>query len=87
MNEARDLNHSYVGTEHLLLGLLREDKGIAAQVLRDFGATTEQARAETLLFLAQKCRRPIARRFAIAPAKPRQQRIPLPRLLTGGEAR
>lgn len=52
MNEARDLNHSYVGTEHLLLGLLREDKGIAAQVLRDFGATTEQARAETLLFLS-----------------------------------
>lgn len=52
MNEARDLNHSYVGTEHLLLGLLREDMGIAAQVLRDFGATTEQARAETLRFLS-----------------------------------
>ena len=33
MTEARELNHSYVGTEHLLLGLLREEKGIAAQVL------------------------------------------------------
>src|SRR3989441_77451 len=33
MSEARELNHSYVGTEHLLLGLLREEKGIAAQVL------------------------------------------------------
>ena len=33
MGEARELNHSYVGTEHLLLGLLREEKGIAAQVL------------------------------------------------------
>src|SRR2546425_415763 len=33
MSEARELNHSYVGTEHLLLGLFREEKGIAAQVL------------------------------------------------------
>jgi len=37
MAEARELNHSYVGTEHLLLGLLREEKGIAAQVLTDTG--------------------------------------------------
>ena len=37
MTEARELNHSYVGTEHLLLGLLREEKGIAAQVLTDAG--------------------------------------------------
>ena len=37
MMEARELNHSYVGTEHLLLGLLREEKGIAAQVLTDAG--------------------------------------------------
>src|SRR5678816_407345 len=37
MSEARELNHSYVGTEHLLLGLLREEKGIAAQVLTDAG--------------------------------------------------
>jgi ATP-dependent Clp protease ATP-binding subunit ClpA len=37
MTEARELNHSYVGTEHLLLGLLREERGIAAQVLRAWG--------------------------------------------------
>jgi ATP-dependent Clp protease ATP-binding subunit ClpC len=37
MAEARELNHSYVGTEHLLLGLVREEKGIAAQVLTDTG--------------------------------------------------
>jgi ATP-dependent Clp protease ATP-binding subunit ClpC len=37
MAEARDFNHSYVGTEHLLLGLLREEKGIAAQVLNSLG--------------------------------------------------
>jgi len=51
MSEARELNHSYVGTEHLLLGLLREEKGIAAQVLGDAGVNLEQARAETLRLL------------------------------------
>jgi ATP-dependent Clp protease ATP-binding subunit ClpC len=51
MTEARELNHSYVGTEHLLLGLLREEKGIAAQVLNDAGVTLEQSRAETLRLL------------------------------------
>jgi ATP-dependent Clp protease ATP-binding subunit ClpC len=49
--EARDLNHSYVGTEHLLLGLLREEKGVAAQVLESLGVTLEQAREQTLKLL------------------------------------
>jgi ATP-dependent Clp protease ATP-binding subunit ClpC len=51
MSEARELSHSYVGTEHLLLGLLREEKGIAAQVLTDAGVNLEAARAETLRIL------------------------------------
>ncbi len=51
MSEARELNHSYVGTEHLLLGLLREEKGIAAQVLTDSGVNLDAARAETLRLL------------------------------------
>jgi ATP-dependent Clp protease ATP-binding subunit ClpC len=51
MSEARELNHSYVGTEHLLLGLVREEKGIAAQVLTDAGVNLEAARAETLRLL------------------------------------
>ena len=51
MSEARELNHSYVGTEHLLLGLLREKKGIAAQVLVDAGITLDAARHETLRLL------------------------------------
>ncbi|HEX6589029.1 MAG TPA: ATP-dependent Clp protease ATP-binding subunit [Longimicrobiales bacterium] len=51
MAEARELNHSYVGTEHLLLGLLREEKGIAAQVLQSLGVTLEEARAQTLKIL------------------------------------
>ncbi len=51
MSEARELNHSYVGTEHLLLGLLREEKGIAAQVLTDTGVNLDAARTETLRLL------------------------------------
>ena len=51
MGEARELNHSYVGTEHLLLGLLREEKGLAAQVLADAGVNLDAARAETLRLL------------------------------------
>ena len=51
MAEARELSHSYVGTEHLLLGLLREEKGIAAQVLFGAGVTLESARNETLNIL------------------------------------
>ena len=51
MGEARELNHSYVGTEHLLLGLLREEKGIAAQALTDCGVNLDAARTETLRLL------------------------------------
>ncbi len=51
MAEARELNHSYVGTEHLLLGLLREEKGLAAKVLGELGIGLEEARAETLKLL------------------------------------
>ena len=46
MEEARNLNHNYVGSEHILLGLLREQEGIAAQVLTQLGVTLEQARSE-----------------------------------------
>ncbi len=49
--EARELNHSYVGTEHLLLGLLREEKGVAAQVLESLGVGLDRAREQTLKLL------------------------------------
>jgi ATP-dependent Clp protease ATP-binding subunit ClpA len=45
-DEARRLGHNYVGTEHILLGLLIEGEGIAAHVLKDLGATLEKVRAE-----------------------------------------
>ncbi len=51
MLEARELSHSYVGTEHLLLGLLREEQGIAAQVLTSMGATVTGVRAEVVRLL------------------------------------
>src|SRR5436190_7897184 len=51
MSEAREINHSYVGTEHLLLGLIREEKGIAAQVLIDSGITLAKARDEMVRIL------------------------------------
>jgi len=54
MTEARDLSHSYVGTEHLLLGLLRETRGIAAEVLTDVGVNLEEARRETLRLLGSE---------------------------------
>jgi ATP-dependent Clp protease ATP-binding subunit ClpC len=46
--EARALNHSYVGTEHILLGLLREGEGVAGRVLKSLGVDTESARNEVL---------------------------------------
>ncbi|HTY88706.1 MAG TPA: Clp protease N-terminal domain-containing protein [Candidatus Acidoferrum sp.] len=46
--EAKALNHTYVGTEHILLGLLREGDGAAAQVLKDFNVDIEQSRQEIL---------------------------------------
>ena len=73
MSEARELNHSYVGTEHLLLGLLREEKGIAAQVLTDAGVNLEQARAETLRLLGSDVM-PAGGKGSGAPSAPRSEK-------------
>lgn len=43
--EARMLNHDYIGTEHFLLGLIHETDGVAAQSLQTFGITLEDARS------------------------------------------
>ncbi|MEZ6141430.1 MAG: ATP-dependent Clp protease ATP-binding subunit [Zavarzinella sp.] len=51
VEEARTLNHNYVGTEHLLLGLLREQEGVAAQVLMNLGLKLEDVREEVLNLL------------------------------------
>jgi len=51
IDEARALDHNYVGTEHLLLGLLREQEGLAAQVLMNLGLKLEDVRNEVMEFL------------------------------------
>ena len=58
MEEARNLNHNYVGTEHLLLGLLREMEGVAAQVLMNLGLKLEDVREEVLNLLGHGLENP-----------------------------
>jgi ATP-dependent Clp protease ATP-binding subunit ClpC len=53
VDEARRLNHHYIGTEHLLLGLVREGEGIASGVLESLGVNLERVRAETTRILSQ----------------------------------
>ena len=51
MDEARKLGHSYVGTEHVLLGLIREGEGVAARVLNNLGVSLNKARQQVLQLL------------------------------------
>jgi ATP-dependent Clp protease ATP-binding subunit ClpC len=51
MEEASQLSHNYIGTEHLLLGLIRENEGIAAQLLMNLGVKLDEVREEVLEFL------------------------------------
>ena len=53
VDEARRLNHHYIGTEHLLIGLMREGDGVAASVLETLGITLDKVRAETTRILSQ----------------------------------
>jgi ATP-dependent Clp protease ATP-binding subunit ClpC len=69
IDEARQLGHNYIGTEHLLLGLLREGEGVASSVLDSFGITLERARAETAHILTQgTTRAKLARSTSRTPA-------------------
>ena len=79
MTEARELNHSYVGTEHLLLGLLREEKGIAAQVLTDAGVNLEQRAPRRSACSAATCRRPPPAAAAAQPSAGAARRRRSPR--------
>ena len=53
VDEGRRLGHHYIGTEHLLLGLIREGEGIAAGVLESLGVNLEKVRSEVIKILAQ----------------------------------
>ena len=54
MEEARSLGHNYIGTEHLLLGLIREQEGVAAQVLLNLGLKLEDVREEIIGLIGQE---------------------------------
>ncbi|MDE3228436.1 MAG: hypothetical protein KGO05_01035 [Chloroflexota bacterium] len=69
VDEARRLNHHYIGTEHILLGLVREGEGIAAGVLESLGANLEKVRTTTLQVLSQPAFQP-ARRLPGRPWRP-----------------
>ena len=53
VDEARRLNHHYIGTEHILLGLVREGEGIAAGVLESLGVSLDKVRAQVIHLLSQ----------------------------------
>lgn len=67
VTEATVLNFSYVGTEHLLLGMIHESEGVAAQVLLNVGLTLEEVRAEVLALLGHDPKAP-ASRLPVSPA-------------------
>jgi len=69
IDEARHLGHNYIGTEHLLLGLLREGEGVAAAILDSLGITIERVRAETVRVLSESSpRSKMARTASRTPA-------------------
>jgi ATP-dependent Clp protease ATP-binding subunit ClpC len=57
LSEALRFGHNYIGTEHVLLGLIQEKDGVAAQVLADAGADLRRVRAEVVRLLAEYQRR------------------------------
>ncbi len=80
IEEARALNHNYVGTEHILLGLLRETEGIAAQVLMGMGLKLEDIRQEVLNLLGAGVEGPAGLEMKIGPAAAKKQKSKTPAL-------
>src|SRR5438552_5397544 len=74
VDEARRLNHHYIGTEHLLLGLVRESEGIAAGVLESLGVQLDQVRSEVIRTLNQSAAssQSFQRRQRARPVAPRR---------------
>ncbi|OPZ77662.1 MAG: ATP-dependent Clp protease ATP-binding subunit ClpC1 [Actinobacteria bacterium ADurb.Bin444] len=58
LREALSLGHNYIGTEHILLGLVRESEGVAARVLADLEADADRIRQEVMRVLSGPSRRP-----------------------------
>jgi ATP-dependent Clp protease ATP-binding subunit ClpA len=68
LREALALGHKYIGTEHILLGIVRENEGVAARILLDFDADAERIRNEVIRMLSGPARK------SAPPASPRRDR-------------
>jgi ATP-dependent Clp protease ATP-binding subunit ClpC len=80
VDEARKLGHSYIGTEHLLLGLIRQGDGVAIDVMKQLGLTTDRIRRETLRAVQQEQPETGKTPGAPAPATPKKERPKTPSL-------
>jgi ATP-dependent Clp protease ATP-binding subunit ClpA len=85
LREAHQLGHDYVGTEHILLGLIREGEGVAARVLVRLGADLNRVRQQVIQLLRGHQGREPAASGADAPGGPRSDRGPAG-VLSGGTA-
>ena len=74
LREALNLGHNYIGTEHILLGLTRENEGVAAQILLDLGANPDTIRNEMMRMLSGPGEREAAR--SMTPTTPRATSLP-----------
>src|ERR671926_93313 len=70
LREALSLGHNYIGTEHILLGLVRENEGVAARILLDFDADAEKIRNEIIRMLSGRARREVEELEAARPVRP-----------------
>src|SRR5947209_4988648 len=84
IDEARKLGHSHVGTEHLLLGLVREGEGIASGVLESLGVSLEKVRHQVIATLGQQ--HPATAETAAAGGKAAQSQTPTPDQRLDGHA-
>jgi Clp amino terminal domain, pathogenicity island component len=76
LREALSLGHNYIGTEHILLGLVRENEGVAARILLDFDADSEKIRNEVIRALSGPCAREAGRIEQLARARSQVQSPP-----------
>jgi hypothetical protein len=82
VDESRRLNHHYIGTEHLLLGLVRENSGVAAEVLQGLGVDLEKVRTQTIQVLSQATRQRESMRFTSSSASSAASFTPRDRSVT-----
>jgi len=75
LREALSLGHNYIGTEHILLGLVRENEGVAARILADFDADSEKIRNEIIRMLSGPGRRQQGQTAGGAPADKKSSKL------------